>query len=312
MGSLNREPVLRPDPFLVFAHQPARAADSAPTQLAVVVEFEWGAIEGADGYEVKLTPKSGGTPSVFKTQENKISQRVPAGRYNLQVRSREKGTGYYGPWGRVTEIEAVAKIAELVAPADNDVIPEPERERLPVLFKWNPIPGASRYLLRVWGDDPSQAEEYSITQTQRQLQLSGGEVYHWQVTLEDENSVDYEANAKVFSFSILGKRLLPPVVDSNVGLPHVTRVAWSGSVDAETYSAKLLSRALDESDWKPQAETKDLKETQWSFQELKPGQYRIEVTASAKKRMASKPGVFEFTVKPPAALVSATQGLAAE
>ena len=285
---------------LLFAAGSEARAEASPAKESAkaTLDVEWENVEEAVGYEIRLTPKAGGKALQFQSVQNRLVQIVPVGTYGLQVRSKDKETGYYGPWSEASEIEVVAKSVSLVAPADRTEIEENKANRKSVTFQWAAVRGAKKYILRVWNDDPAKAQEFQTEKTQRVIGLPVARTYNWQVTFEDESGVRYAQDGAPFTFAIIGAHLETPVVDTNLPHPVVTKLAWSEPPKAKSYQVRLLARALDESEWKVVSDAKSLEEAMLAFPRLAPGAYRVEVTAKAPHRRPSETGVHEFLVKP--------------
>lgn len=287
--------------FLTLALAVSAAAQTTPASeepSKATLDLEWEVVEDAIAYEVQLTPAAGGEPLRFIAPENKLSQSLPVGVYRLQIRSKDKASGYYGPWSESTEVEVTTKIVELLEPLNGAEISEPKERRREVMFRWKPMPDAEKYALKLWSEDIDQSKEYDTRNTSAGLLLPTGHTYFWQVTYESAQSIGYRASPKTYSFTLLGKQLVPPVVSRKINPHIVKRMSWTRSPGAQFYKAKLMRRALDETEWHPLRETEIRDKTVWTFEKLTPGAYRIEVTAHAKNRVSSDIGSYEFVVKP--------------
>jgi len=292
----------------LLAHQrlaTAAADEAPPTELPPpmsTLDLEWESVDEAESYELKLTPKDGGKALVFPVQENKISQRVPSGTYLLQIRSKDKTSGYFGSWSEATEIDIHPKVVELLEPKDQEVIPEPNEKRHDVTLKWQPINGVRNYHLRIWDENREEkAQEFITPNSSKILKLSAGHTYLWTVTVEDDKSVSYQMKPTPYRFTLLGKKLLPPVIDTKISRTDVKELKWQPSARAETYRVLLQTKCLDETDWRTLADKPAFKERRLALNKLKPGDYRFEIVAEAPHAVSSEPAKFEFTVKPSAA-----------
>lgn len=291
--------------LLLLATRVAHAADSLPSELPPpmsTLDLEWEEVDEADGYELKLTPKTGGEPLTFRVTENKISQRVPSGVYLLQIRSKEKATGYFGAWSESTEIDIAPKVVELLEPKDQEVISEPKEKRHDVVLRWRPISGVRLYRVRIWDEAASEKSlEFTTANSSKTLKLLTSHAYAWTVTVEDEKSVRYYTKPEPFRFSVMGKKLLPPEIDTKIDPTDVRKLSWKASAKARTYRVRLETKALDETVWQVVSENAEARERKISFKKLKAGNYRLEVIAEAPLHVSSDPAKFEFTVKPSAA-----------
>ena len=286
---------------LESAAAPAKLPTTLPAALATL-DLEWEAIDEANGYELKLTPTKGGEPLTFKSDEAKASLKLPIGSYKLQIRSKDKASGYYGRYSDPTEVEVEYKILELLTPPDESILGDEKNasKKKKVVFAWSPAPNAQTYTMKIWSDDPDKAKEFKTAGTTVTLNLPSGRKYFWQVTFATKNAVGYIADPRRSSFMLLGPQLVTPVIDSNLAIPFVTKAKWSQSPGAERYEVRILKRHLDETEFTPIIEKPDRELNQLDFSRLAPGFYRIEVTAHAKNRVSSETGFYEFGIKPPA------------
>ena len=276
---------------------PAKVA-AKPAVAMATLDLEWEMVEDAVAYEVKLTPAAGGAAMTFIANENRISREIPAGAYRLRIRSKDKSSGYFGPWSDPTEVDVIAKVLDLIKPADKTTIPVPTDPRLKLEFEWSAAPGAKMYTLKIWSDDISQAHVFKTPNTKKNLLLPTAKTYSWQVTFETASSVSYQADPKIYTFTLLGARLLQPIVDTNLTFPNVQQITWSKSPKAESYHFKLLKHFIDETEWTPFLEEKKAPQAKFSFKKLEPAAYRVEVIAEARNYVASEVGSYEFVVKP--------------
>lgn len=297
---------------LVLVLTPVRAEEPLPPKKPTKVEtkpvaeapmstldLEWESVDEADGYQLKLTPKQGGEALIFPTEESKISQKIPSGTYMMQIRSKEKATGYFGAWSESTEIDVAPKVVTLLEPKDLEVIPEPKEKRRDVTLVWQAIPGVRHYHLRIWEEGREEkGQDFVTTNATKTLKLSTGHAFFWSVTIEDEKSVRYDTKPTPFKFTLLGKQLLTPVIDTKISRSDVTGLQWQLSPDAKTYRVRLETKFLDETEWRIHREIKDAKDLKLAFEKLVAGNYRFEVIAEAPQRVSSDPAKFEFTIKP--------------
>lgn len=278
----------------------AQQASVAAANAEATLDIEWEQIEDATSYEVKLTPASGGEVLKFLSSDTKLTQKLPQGTYKFQIRSREKATGYFGPWSPETEVEVTPKAVQLISPSEGAEISEPKEKRAQVEFQWTPVLGAKEYTLRIWFDEEKNAREFKSKTTKKTLTLPAAKTYAWQVTFLTDRSIGYLAAPQIGNFKVLGKQLMKPVITEKL-LPAdaaAQMLKWRGSQASKSFKVKLSKRALDEEQWTqvkeiPKQETTDLR-----FEKLKPGAYRLEVTAQSPNRVSSEAAVYEFVVKP--------------
>ena len=275
----------------------AAYAQTDPSLMWKTVELEWEAVPGATGYEVKLTPATGGPPSVYQTHDNHLAQEMPVGNYKLQVRSKGQDSDEFSPWSEPIALEVAIKEIEPLSPPDQAVIPIESDQKQKIEFKWTPVDKIKIYTLKVWSEDRKDKPwVFTGAQTSKQLEVPPGQVYYWQVSFESATDTSYQQEPKTFSFTLQGTKLLKPEINP-ITANHPLSVNWKPSPDAKTYVATLSYRHLDEAEWTV-IHGEELSTTELPTHDLKPGSYKIEVVAKAPRRMKSDMGEAEFTVKP--------------
>jgi hypothetical protein len=267
------------------------------------VELEWDQVETVLSYEVRLTPALGGTARVFTAKENHLTQDVPIGTYTLQVRCLGKDGETFSPWSEGRTLEVANKEVIPISPEDKSTIDAENATKQPVQFKWSPVDKVKIYTLKVWSTDKKDTPwVFTGTDTSKKLAVPPGKVYFWQVSFESAGDTDYAQEPKVFSFTLQGSKLLKP---------EITRAGptlnWDANPEASHFLAKFYYRHLDETEWTLVRE-ETLPASSWPIAKLKPGSYKLEVTATAPRHLSSDPAAFEFTVKP--SLVELTQARA--
>lgn len=281
---------------LLFCLPLIASAQLPPPQATV--ELDWEPISNAQAYEVKLEPKDGGDAIIIKSTENKISQRVPIGEYDVRIRSQDKKSGYFGKWSAPIAIEVSSKIVKLIYPEDNATLSDFPGEEGEIEFRWEANADARQYTLKVWSDNEAEAQEIPVSDTSYKLKVPLGRIYHWNVTFETNRAVKYQADPLTFSFSLLGKRLLRPEINPKIESDEdQSIIKWTESPEAKAYKSKVMFRYLDETEYRPLAEG-EVDTNSWSTQKFKPGAYKIEVVATAPLRMNSEPAVYEYVHKP--------------
>jgi hypothetical protein len=279
------------------AATPAPPPAAPPSVPLKTIELEWDAVENAGSYEVKLTPEGGGEPLQFKTPENRLSHEVPIGNYDLQVRALSADGQDASPWSERMPFAVAAKELTPLNPEDGATLDGQSVPKVTVEFKWTPVDKVKLYTLVVWNEDKKDKPwVFTTKNTSKKLDVPAAQVYYWQVKFESADAVTYQQQPKTFSFTLLGSALLKPEIQTKMpARPESFR--WRSSPQAQEYEVKLSFRHLDESEWKTLRADKR-PDTQWTVGSLKPGVYRLEVTAKASRRAPSATAVHEFTVKP--------------
>lgn len=287
----------------------AVAQDAQAPVPTKTVELEWEAEPQAENYEVRLTPATGEPPLVFTATENKLTQDIPVGLYNLEVRVKVRDEDNYSPWSDPVEIEVVSKNTVPLKPENESLQTALSTKDVPIEFQWAPVDRVREYTVRVWNearrDNPWV---FTTRKTSKVLNVPPGEVYSWQVFFDRAGSVMYNQNPPIFTFTLQGMKLVRPAITSRLILGDVKIFSWRRSPGAKEYHAKLFYRNLDEKDYRLVREEK-LSFLYWRTQRLEAGQYKLEVQAHAPKRASSDVAVFEFVIKPTEAEILQALGM---
>jgi hypothetical protein len=275
----------------------AAILDQAPPDLKTI-ELEWEPIENADGYEVRLTPE-GGKPIFFRTFESKLSEEIPVGVYNLRIRSRSKeAEDLWSPWSDGLRLEVLKKELVLEAPLNESTIVAKSGAREEIEFKWTEIPKVRDYVLKIWTEETKEKPLVFVTRRNSQrLKLLPSQVYFWQVTFESATATQYVQVVKTNMFTLQGPKLVKPSITPFKPGEERTGLSWISSKRAQSYSAQLFFRYLDQNEWQ-EYKSEDPTETRWDFGKLKPGAYKLEVVAHAPRHADSDKGSYEFLIKP--------------
>lgn len=272
-------------------------AQEPPAIPHKVLELDWEPVEGAEGYEVKLTPVPDGAPLVFSVKENSIQQDVPTGKYKLQIRS-QASIDTYSPWSDAVEIDVANKFTVPLTPADGALVTAVDTKNVPVEFSWSPVEKVKEYTVKVWSESRKDKPwVFTTRSTRKLLNIPPGEIYYWQVFFDSSNSVTYNQNPPLFTFTLQGMMLVRPEITTKVVFGDVKLFTWKKSPGAKEYGVKLYFRYLDETDYSLVREEK-VAASQLDTQKLLPGQYKLEVQARAPVRAPSEWAEFEFVIKP--------------
>jgi hypothetical protein len=256
-------------------------------------------VENAFGYEIRLTPKNGGTPLTYKVLENKFTQDVPVGVYVLRIRSRHKEVeDLWSPWSDPLPLEVLVKELLMLEPAHEAVLTAKGEAREEVTFTWTKIDKARDYVLKIWTEETKEKPLTFVTRKNSQkLKLIAGRVYYWQVVFESATQVTYAQETRTHMFMLQGKKLIQPSILPLTPAVEIKELAWVKTPKATSYQTKLSYRFLDEDRFEAISQA-ELTDARWSTDKLKPGVYRLEVIAKAPRHANSDVGVLEFTVKP--------------
>lgn len=273
------------------------------------IELEWEGLEEANGYEVRLTPVKGGDKLTFKTYDPMLVTQVPTGVYRLQIRSKARVDGTLSPWSDPIPLEVLSQELHPLKPANESTIAAEKQKKLSVEFEWTPVEKAKLYTLKVWTEGRKDKPWiFKSKETKRKLSVPTADVYYWQVTFDSSNRVNYFQEPTVFTFNILGPKLIKPTIEPIKSSTQVDQLTWKASPQAKSYKGKLLFKHWDETKWQTLKEGK-LEALHWPQENLKPGLYKLELQAQAPRRTPSDVAEYEFHVKPPSPDLAALLGV---
>lgn len=265
------------------------------------VELEWEEVPGAVSYILRLQPSIGGEPLYLTSEQAHLKEQIPLGVYKLQIRSRGKQDDVLSPWSEAIQLEVVTKELLPLSPKNEETVEAQSLKEQTVDFTWTPVDQVKVYNLKIWSDDQNfKPVIFKTRTTKKSLGVRPGHRYFWQVSFESANSTSYAQTPATFSFQLIGERLLSPT-DLQLTRKDADQILnWRPATEAQLYKAKLLFHYLDESHFAPLKPdlSATLKTTEWNTGKLKPGVYRLELTASARNRTDSEPVLFDFVVKP--------------
>ncbi len=285
--------------FITQAAATAQTKMPSPvsSQQKAVFDLDWDVVPDASGYEIELVPAVGGKPIRSACPTNKFSAEVPVGIYKVKIRSKESSTGIYGVWSSPIEVDVAAKTIAQILPKDNSEFLTEKNNFTSVNFQWTPVSGATWYLLKIWSTDETKAKTFKVKRSKVSVRLSGSKDYSWEVTFETPSTISYQYLTPRRKFLVKGPQLGQPMLDA-IELPEVTRASWANVAGAENYNFKISHRSLDETEWRDLLNKPKLQENKINFPKLRPGVYRVEVSAISRLRQESTSDSIEFTVKP--------------
>jgi hypothetical protein len=260
-------------------------------------EVEWEPVEGASGYELKLTRKDGSTkPTRIKTKDNKWAATIKPGIYLMQIRSfDDRGAG--GEWPPPTELQVKLPSVVQGEPAPHAVIEAGDDTTEEIKLKWEAVPGADKYKVEVHSTTGGWKDEHEVSDPYWNVKVPVGETLEWNVTAIDPKGETGETNAQPIGFEVKGPALAKPNIQKPLS-KYIKELEWDPSPKATSYSYELTYRSPKTKKW-VKVETKeatDANKLVWNIKRPS-GKYRLKVQAHADRRAPSKVQELEFETK---------------
>jgi len=256
------------------------------------VEIEWDVVEGASSYEVRVTRKDEAKsdkkkkPLLFKTKKPQWAATIKPGIYNMEIRSYDD-RGAPGSWSPPSEL--VVKLPGVIAisPTDKLVIPSDNEKNFNVQFKWEVVPGATKYRIKAQTADGSWKVEKDVEGTKWTSEIPVGHTINWEVATLDEKNEEGDKWESPQSFELHGSALKTPEIEKP--LSEILReLKWSAPEYAKSYKLTLKFYNKKTKKWETVDRKEDFAGTTFPLDTSRPtGKYRFEVQAIGDKRAPS-------------------------
>ncbi len=263
-------------------------------QIRRSLELELEEVAGVKGYEVQvvriLKDKTRKSPLLFKLKSNKWNANLVPGKYELSVRSID-ARGVPGDWGAPQEFVVKIPSPYLRTPLVGETLSSKEEKSEDIKFKWEPVPGAEFYKIKVTDAADKVVDERRTKDTDIKIPLAVAKVYHWQVTPMFEETLEGDASLNQ-SFDLFAAKLEKPgkkaIDDFNTAV-----ISWKPSGFAEKYNY-VLEKKDQNGNWAPYDEKSIPKSSRKYQAPLETGEYRVKIKALAEHRQDSEPLIQEF------------------
>jgi hypothetical protein len=279
-------------------------SDGAPAGDGLrYVEVEWGAVDGAAGYQIELSRmrdgERDGDPVLMRTATNKWSQRVAPGRYVLRARSVDEREAP-GQWSEGIPFVVAFPAVPTTAPAADAVVDAKRGKTGSVALAWKSLGAKMSYLVEVVaadarGDDPDPIAKKTVRGTKTKLKLPVAAAYKWRVRPVDAGEPIGESPKAWPAFTLRAASLAAPTLEEGYE-PDAPTVEWTRPEHAETFKVTLSVRPARGGKWKKLVERGGVKDTELTIKRSWPlGRYRLQVVAEAALRKPSRPLTYAFT-----------------
>lgn len=263
-----------------------------------LVNFEWEAIEGAQGYEVELNLKKEdgkGKTFSFKVKEAAWNGRLSPGKYIMKLRSRDY-RGVPGDWSEPSEFNVGLEGAILKYPESNAQISSKENEEMAVNFQWNPVGGSDEYAFTLTSEDGKTQINKNLTDTHVEIDLPVAMKYTWKVSASSKEGFQSESMS-VGQFSLLGAPIESPKIEKPES-EFVRELKWSSPANASNFDV-VVSKLNDQAKkWETVKVVENIQESALAFDDTLPGgKYQVAVRAKGDLRVSSALAKQTFSVR---------------
>lgn len=253
------------------------------------VSLEWESIDAAAGYDIEVaerTPKAPPKATKFSTREPIWKGRLSPGDYQMRVRSKDRRQvpGDWSAWMEMTVL--------LSPPSSKDLQPKQKLqskrpENLDYLFRWDPVPGAESYQLKVEGPGGDLIHDVEIKKTETELTLPVAKNLKWTLSAKNSGGLVSESPLQG-EMEIWG----PQLTKTEIMAPEnafVRELRWKRSPYAEGVDYSLQRRDPETKKWITVENKKNTPDERLSVPLSWPGGvYRLSLRANAPLRKTSK------------------------
>ena len=280
--------------FLALAVVTAGAAERVRRNVVI----EWEKIDGATAYEVQVVRKDDAKkkPLKFKTKEPKWSATIKPGLYDMQIRSYDD-RGVPGDWSPASELTVKLPAIIPLRPSANEVVNASAEKSEDVTFKWEPVPGASKYRIHAQSANASWITDKDVETNSAALDVPAGEFINWTVTAIDEKDELGDAWDAPQSFELRGPPLAKPTIEKPIS-SYLKEMKWKQPDYASTYTYTLKYQNPKTRKWEQIESKPDHPDNVLKLDTKRPtGRYRLSVQAQAERRKPSPTTQLDFDMR---------------
>lgn len=282
---------------IVFAFSLPLAGE-AQTRVRRNVEIEWEAVEAASLYEVQVIRKDDEKkkPLRFKVKTPKWSATIKPGLYDMQIRSYDD-RGVPGSWSPPSELQVRLPAVIALNPQSNAVVKSKDGKSTEVEFKWEPVPGAAKYVFKAQTADGKWNKETESDTPSATIDVPVGEFVNWEAVAIDEKGDDGDKWDAPQTFELRGPALEKPAIEKPLS-SYIKEVKWAPPEFAAKYDLELKFHNPKTKKWESIEKKDDHPEPLLKLDTSRPtGRYRLQVQAKADRREVSKPAQLDFEMQ---------------
>jgi hypothetical protein len=264
------------------------------------VQIEWEEQEGAKQYEIEITkPVTGESVKKQKFKTKDFSFYLPVGKFMIKCRPFDKRF-VAGPWSEEFEIIVPPPPVEFNKLESHQLTASSKTLKATTALTWTSAEGIEQFRLKIFNEKDELVEEKLLKETSWNFEASPGKFRAELVALGGDGVENEEKS--VLQWEVLGAQMEPlKIVDFDPQKP--TQVAWTGAAEGAFFEGLLERQDIGSADPEEWDEIKSFTKQNAFFieakQPLKPGVYRLTVSASAEGFRSPPTAQREFIVKPP-------------
>lgn len=263
-----------------------------------LVNFEWEHIEGASAYDLELTQvlsnDQKGSTYTFKRKTAEWSGKLTPGKYKMILRARDH-RGVPGEWSEPSDFLVGLDPVKLVQPTPNQKIISKFSTEQDVEFKWQPVAGASKYIVSLRDQNGKVLHEETTKQVSFKKEVPVASNYEFRVQAIDEKGIQSDG-VSFAQFEIWGAPLRAPELkkpDSN----FVRTLEWKSDNFHQNNEIVLFKQNPTTKKWEKFQHFKDQNTSALDFDEnWNGGKYQLWVRSKADKRPSSEYAKMNFDV----------------
>jgi len=256
-------------------------------------------LPGAKFYEVDVSTAAGEAVKRLKFAENEFTIPLKAGRYLLRTRSLDSRM-VTGAWSEWEELIVPPANVQMKRAPQKPILASGGSLKADVPLVWQAIAGAEIYKLLVLDTAGRTVFETTIADNKINLKMTAGD---YKVVISSVTAGVESLEKTEVPVSIIGAQVPPVEIQDIVRAESGFNVAWSAAAEGAEYKVTLQRRDIDEDEdsqmWEEVSTYENQTATNLIFpDELRPGLYRVNISATAKGWRPSEKAAKEFVVKP--------------
>lgn len=260
------------------------------------ISLEWESIEGAVTYDVEVTRKPLGMtkPEIHNTKESIWKGRLSPGYYQMRVRSKDRRR-VPGDWSEAIELTVMLEPVRSNELKNDVKIDSTNPDTYEFEFKWQAVPGADSYELKVEGKGGEVITKTEINELSSKLQLPVARELKWTLIAKNREGLTSETPL-TGEIDLWGPTLDKPELQAPA-TAFVRELKWKNAKYTENVHYSLQVKDAKSGKWKSVDVQKSFVGEQMNFAPSWPGgEYRFSIRSQADRRKSSKIATINFDV----------------
>lgn len=255
------------------------------------VLLRWKPFANSFGYDLLVSELRSAQQRSFHSRSNTWQSRLACGNYTVKIRSKDR-SGRVGDWGHLTRFAVPLASVTYRSPLHQGVLLGSSLPKHPVRFAWFHSEDAVAYDFELQGADGTPLLQRRLSSTAIVVNLATARNYRWRVVPRKAGCRLEPDSLAYVEFSLRGAKLAAPKL-LLASAASGTVINWDRPKGSEYYRVSLFRRS--DGVWTKIVDKADMVAKQFSIgYDHGEDEYRLEVQARAKNRVASDTTVLSF------------------